>query len=129
MQSILSFDSDKLNNWKARLNDSLDDYEKSILTKRMPILKQFFSIENLDQELNEGKCIDWKLLLTFLNASASIEFPLVIWVDDFHWIEKTALQWVMNAIQSSVSAEGMSFVLTYRDEWAQGDPFWKQGLD
>jgi predicted ATPase len=130
MQSILSLDSDKLNDWKNRLNNSLDDSEKIILVKRMPLLKPFFSIENLDQDQNEGYRSDWKLFLKFLNASSSTEFPLVIWVDDFHWIEKTALQWVMNAIQSSVSAKGMSFVLTYNDEWEQDDyPFWKQGLD
>jgi hypothetical protein len=107
VQSLLSLNSDTLNNWKDQLNDSLDDYEKSVLMKYMPILKSVFST---GPAWNKGNCTDWKLFLKLLH-SFSLDYkeclPLVIWVDDFHWIEKTALQWVMNAIQSSVSAKGM----------------------
>jgi signal transduction histidine kinase/serine/threonine protein kinase/CheY-like chemotaxis protein/tetratricopeptide (TPR) repeat protein len=90
-------------------------------TKKIFNTHTFFPFQ---ADLHEAVCLYETLILDFIKCNARPEKPLVLWVDDLHWIESIQLQLLNKVITAKIPY--LMVVLTARPEALEQNRNWKK---
>ncbi len=114
-RKILAWDKDSITAWKDRITGALGN-NAGVITNVFPRLEKITGpqepVENLP--VNEAQYRLNRVLISFLQAVATKENPLVIFLDDLQWADNSSIQ-LLDLILSGVEKMHVLFIGAYRD--------------
>ena len=120
--------SDKdLAKWKLQIMKQLDSVELAVFVKYFPEIKRLFNADDLPTELHQEYRYDWKRFGRFLQAASTSDFPLVLVVDNFHWVDWTSFRFLVERMNPE-SDERSFFIFTYDSDREDRESLWYREL-
>jgi predicted ATPase len=115
VQDIMTSDESFVQQYQEHLQNSLDNHLISILLRRWPLLAPLFPIVPPTNHYSSHKDEEyryWKFCPTFMRTAATINFPLLYFLDDFQWMEQSSFRWILDVL-SGPPYQGACFVIAY----------------
>lgn len=115
VRELLSESETELSTWRARLSDALGD-NQGVLSALVPELSILLGPAPPVPVIGPREAQDRfdNVLLAFLQAVASTDHPLVMFLDDMQWADGATLH-ALRALAAPGAVPGLHLVLAYRD--------------
>ncbi|KAI2506879.1 hypothetical protein MHU86_7564 [Fragilaria crotonensis] len=122
VDDMLSLSDKDLAVWKLQIMKPFDSFELGILVKHFPRLKSLFNPDDYATDQYQEYRYDWSTINTLMDASCSLDFPLVFLMDDFHWADPASFRWLFE--HREMESKGSFFIFTYNSDVVEDKASW-----